>query len=149
MGIFDNTGITLLQQEETLYESKYGLFMEGKLATPVYLYISTKRIMTLVDISLLNPKNLILRYLPFSRLWIRKEWELKSSCMFDELVSIERYKCGLNNKLIKFNKSNGDSFILGLGGGKSFEAFFSFIEAMLARNNRMLNQESETVWLVA
>lgn len=149
MGIFDNTGITPLQQEETLYESKYGLFMEGKLATPVYLFISTKRILALVDVSLLNPRNFILRYLPFSKLWIRKEWEVRSSCMFDELISIERCKCGLNNKLIKFSKSNGDSFILGLGDGKSFEAFFSFIETMLTRNEKKLNQESETFWLVA
>jgi len=149
MSIFQEANIARLENEDILYESKYGIRMEGSLGTPVYLIITTKRIITFQDVSLLNPKNIIFRFLPFSRLWIKKEWKIKDYCSSDELVSIERCKNGFNNKLLKFIKSDSKNFTLGLGDGKNFDVFFNIIENMLKQSGKQLTKTTDTIWNVA
>lgn len=150
MSFLEKANISLLENEEILYESKKGVSMDGIIATPVYVLITTKRIITLHDVSLLNPKNFIIsRYIPFSRLWIKKEWGIKDYCIIDELVRVERCKIGFNNRLLKFIKSDGKSFVMGLWDGKSFDAYLGIFENMLKISGKQLIKTSDTIWNVA
>lgn len=149
MSILDNMQIPAIEGEEPLYESKYGICIEGGIGLPVYILVSTKRIAAFIDVSLLNTKNWLIRRIPFSELWIRKEWEIKHCCMSDELVYIERCKYGLNNKLLRFQKADGTSFTLGLGNCRKFEEFYGVIEQMLEQNGKKLFKQTYSVWKVS
>ncbi|HEY8500241.1 MAG TPA: hypothetical protein VIL89_06450 [Clostridia bacterium] len=149
MSILDNIQIPPIEGEEPLYESKYGVCIECGIGIPVYIFVSNKRIVTFMEVSLINPKNWLMRSIPFSRFWLKKEWEVKHCCMSDELAYIERCKYGLNNKLLRFQKADGTSFTLGLGNGRRFEEFYILIEQMLEKNGKKLFKQTYSVWKVS
>jgi hypothetical protein len=149
MSILDNIQISGIEGEEPLYETKNGICIEGGIGTPVYILVTTKRIVIFMDVSLLNPKNWLIRRIPFTRILTKKEWELKDCCMSDELTYIERCKYGLNNKLLRFQKADGTSFTLGLGDGRKFEEFYKLIEQMLEKNGKRLLQQTYSTWKIS
>jgi len=147
MSILDNIQISDIEGEEPLYETKNGICIEGGVGIPVYLLVTTKRIVIYINASLLNPKKQFIRRI--TGIWAKKEWELKTCCMYDELTYIERCKYGLNNKLLRFQKADGTSFTLGLGSGRKFEEFYKLIEQMLEKNGKRLLQQTYSTWKVS
>jgi hypothetical protein len=149
MSIINEANITMLEGEDITYESQYGICIESGIGKPVYLMISNMRILTFVDESLKNPVTYLLcSILPFSAIWLKKKWVVKDTCSTEELKSIERYKNGMNDKLIKFNKLNGQSFILGLGDKPSFERLYSFVETMITKCGKNLQEEGQNKWII-
>lgn len=149
MSILDTVQIPAVEGEKPLYESKYGVCIEGGIGTPVYVLVSNKRVIAFIDVSLLNPKNRFIRYVPFSGFWIKKEWEVKHCCTSDELSYIERFKYGRNDKLIRFQKTDGTSFTIGLNNGMKFDEFYKIIEQMLEKNGKTLLKQAYSVWKVS
>lgn len=149
MSIFNEINTTKLEGEEILYESKYGISIENGMPKPVYLVITNKRLLTFKDEALSNPMTYILAtFIPFSRLWLKKNWVAKETFLVEELKGLERYKNGFNDTFIKFNKSNGSSLIIGLGDNPSFERLFSFIDKMFDGTGKCLQQTEQRTWNV-